>query len=98
MGKNADISSEFFGAVVNCAVRYCLGQHSYMPTLIMGQIRPWIPDLTGRTLWCMRKDIREHLSSTEIKTTMEEVDAGEWEKFCLEVETEMHRRGMGTNA
>lgn len=50
---------DFFGAVLNCAVRYCLGRQSYMPGLVMDKIRPWLPHLTNKTLWCFIRDIEE---------------------------------------
>lgn len=48
---------DFFGAVLNCAVRYCLGRTSYMPVLVIDYITPMLPRLTKKTLWCFQKDI-----------------------------------------
>lgn len=52
---------DFFGAVLNCAVRYCLGRSSYMPGLVMDEIRPMLPHLSKKTLWCFERDIQEWL-------------------------------------
>lgn len=51
---------DFFGAVLNCAVRYCLGRMTYMP----GLVTDWIMEhchgiLTGKTLFVMKRDIDE---------------------------------------
>ena len=48
---------DFFGAVLNCAVRYCLGRASYMPGLVIDYITPMLPRLSKKTLWCFEKDI-----------------------------------------
>lgn len=52
--------SDFFGAVLICAVRYCIGRATYMPGLVTG----WIMEhcggmLTGKTLAVMVRDIDE---------------------------------------
>ena len=52
-----DIGDDFFGAVLNCAVRYCLGRRTYMPSLVTDFIRPLLPYLSKKTLWCFEKDI-----------------------------------------
>lgn len=51
---------DFFGAVLNCAVRYCIGRRSYMP----GLVTDWIMQhchglLTAKTLHVMKRDIDE---------------------------------------
>lgn len=52
------------GAVLNCAVRYALGRASYMPGLVMDEIRPKLANLTEKTLYCMERDIREWMADT----------------------------------
>ena len=49
-----------FGAVINCAIRYCIGRQTYMPALVTG----WIMNhcsgiLTHKTIWCAKRDIDE---------------------------------------
>ena len=51
---------DFFGAVLNCAVRYCIGRMTYMP----GLVTDWIMQhchglLTAKTLGVMKRDIDE---------------------------------------
>ena len=51
---------DFFGAVLNCAVRYCIGRRTYMPGLVTDWIRKHCHGiLTGKTLDVMRRDIDE---------------------------------------
>lgn len=52
------------GAVLNCAVRYALGRASYIPGLVMDEIRPMLAELTAKTLYCMERDIREWVVGT----------------------------------
>ena len=40
-----DPSDDDFGALCNCAVRYCLGRRSYMPKLIVDYITPLLSKL-----------------------------------------------------
>ena len=54
-----DPANDDFGAVCNCAVRYCLGRRSYMPSLICRYIIPLLPELTDKTLDCFERDIAE---------------------------------------
>ena len=52
-------ASDDFGAVCNCAVRYCLGRRSYMPNLVCRYIISLLPELTDKTLDCFERDIAE---------------------------------------
>ena len=54
-----DPANDDFGAVCNCAVRYCFGRRSYMPSLVCGYITPLLPELTNKTLDCFERDIAE---------------------------------------
>lgn len=54
-----DPTNDDFGAVCNCAVCYCLGRRSYMPSLVCGYITPLLPELTDKTLDCFERDIAE---------------------------------------
>lgn len=54
-----DLSDDFFGAVLNCAVRYSLGRNTYMPGLVIDFITPLLPYLSDKTLWCFEKDVKD---------------------------------------
>lgn len=54
-----DPTNDDFGAVCNCAVRYCLGRRSYMPSLVCKYIIQFLPKLTDKTLDCFERDIAE---------------------------------------
>lgn len=52
-------TNDDFGAVCDCAVRYCLGRRSYMPSLVCRYIISLLPNLTDNTLDCFERDIAE---------------------------------------
>lgn len=54
-----DPTSDDFGVVCNCAVRYCLGRRSYMPSHVCKYIASLLPELTDNTLDCFERDIAE---------------------------------------
>lgn len=86
---------DFGGAVLNCAVRYCLGRLSYMPGLVMGQIRPMLPDCSDKTLWCFEKDISEWLDGNSLIVGDPFGDRSyeaDWTRFLEAVRAEIERR------
>ena len=84
-----DRNDDFSGAVLNCAVRYALGRASYMPGLVMGEIRPMLPNCSDKTLWCFDRDINEWLSGRSGRTDAYEKD---WFDFVTAVRVEMDKR------
>ena len=44
-----------------CAVRYALGRHTYMPSMVVGEIMQLLPRLMDRDLTCIRDDISNYL-------------------------------------
>ena len=85
-----DPTNDDFGAVCNCAVRYCLGRRSYMPSLVCRYIISLLPKLTDRTLDCFERDIAER------KRTGfdfgDSCDYETWDAFYKAVCNEIERR------
>lgn len=85
-----DPINDDFGAVCNCAVRYCLGRRSYMPSLVCRYIISLLPELTDKTLDCFERDIAEH------KRTGfdfgDSCDYETWDAFYKAVCNEVERR------
>lgn len=86
-------SDDFGGAVLNCAVRYALGRFSYMPGLVMDEIRPMLKDCSDKTLWCFDRDISEWLAGRTGEMTAYEK---EWSGFRDEVRRIMRERGTSS--
>lgn len=79
--------SDEFGAVLNCAVRYCIGRRTYMPKLVMNVIRPLLPDLSDKTLWVFKKDIE---GADDYGMYFDEAS---WMDFLSDVKSEIDKRG-----
>ena len=90
-----DPSVDRFGAVCNCAVRYCLGRRSYMPSLVCGYLTPLLPELDDNTLACFKRDIDER--KRDGFSFGDACDYETWEQFykavCKEIE---RRKGNGS--
>ena len=85
-----DIKDEDFGAILICAVRYCLGRHTYMPGLIIGYITPLLPHISDNTLRCMETD----LCQPDLYGGFGEARINEpiWIKFRCDIQEEIQRR------
>lgn len=87
-----DPSVDRFGAVCNCAVRYCLGRRSYMPSLVCGYLTPLLSELDDNTLACFKRDIDER--KRDGFGFGDACDYETWEQFYKAVCKEIERRGM----
>lgn len=85
-----DPSNDDFGAICNCAVRYCLGRRSYMPKLVTDYIIPLLPKLTENTLACFQMDIEDR-KKTGFDFGMD-CDVETWDGFYKAVCDEVERR------
>lgn len=88
-------TSDDFRAICNCAVRYCLGRRSYMPSLVCRYIISLLPKMTDKTLDCFERDIAER------KRTGfdfgDSCDYETWDVFYKAVCNEIERRkGSGS--
>lgn len=90
MDKKAkiDLSDDDFGCLVNCAIRYCLGRCTYMPSLICRYVKPLLPYLSEKTIGCMERDIREAPSYGMA------CDQEVWMTFLQAVRQEMSERSI----
>ena len=84
---------DFFGAVMNCAVRYACGRQSYMPKLVVDIIRPMLPMLNNKTIGCMERDIRE-ADKFGGSWGDEKIDKPMWMNFLAELQKVMDERGI----
>lgn len=86
-----DLADDNFGAVLNCAVRYAIGRKTYMPGLVIDFIKPLIPYLSSRTLWCFDQDITDARWSGGYGDPL--CDEPLWMQFREAVRTEQKKRG-----
>lgn len=45
-----------FGTLCICALRYCMGRQTYMPSLVRGIIRPFLPRLSDKDIAVLIQD------------------------------------------
>lgn len=53
-----NITAEDFGTLAICALRYCQGRQTYMPSLVRSIIAPHLPDISDKDLGVMIEDCR----------------------------------------
>ena len=85
-----DPTNDDFGAVCNCAVRYCLGRRSYMPSLVCGYLTPLLSKLDDNTLFCFKRDIEEH--KKDGFDFGDSCDYETWKQFYTAVQKEIDGR------
>lgn len=84
--NGVDPSSSDFGALCTCAIRYSIGRRTYMPSLIIGYLTPFISKLETRTLVVIATDIK---GATNLG---DDCDAADWNRFLSAVDTEIAKR------
>lgn len=88
MKKNLlDPADDDFCTVLICAVRYCIGRQTYMPSLVIGFITPLLPNIEEWALRVMRSDIAmaDYLGDKAIDEPL-------WLTFWQNIEKEIKRR------
>lgn len=95
-----DLQDDNFGAVLNWAVRYCLGRMTYAPSMTIEFITPLLPYLNDKTLWCFDEDISERKRNGG--SFGMDFDEEKWMRFWDAVKSERARRrendGNGDNS
>lgn len=80
------------GAVLSCAVRYALGRASYMPGLVMDEIRPMLPDCNDKTIAVFVQDVSEWLAQAKPETGFFDNYYDDWKKFMDTCNDELDKR------
>lgn len=52
-----------FSTLAICAVRYCLGRQSYMPTLVCRIMKKHMDEIDPSSLIVLQRDVREYLTT-----------------------------------
>ena len=72
-----------FGCIINSALRYAIGRHTYMPGVVRDFIRRYMNVLDSRTLVVAIRDIDEELRIGDL------VEAEEWSLLRSELQTRL---------
>lgn len=83
-----DPADDDFGAIIVCAIRYCLGRRTYMPNLVRNYVRPLLPFLDENTVGCMERDIRE------CEDYGMNYDCKMWTSFLADIRQAMEERSI----
>ena len=85
-----EISQDDFGTLCICAIRYCHGRQTYMPSLVQGIIRPHLSEFSDKDIGVMIDDCdyqkRMHLYGDE------RIDKPGWIEWELKLKEEHVRR------
>ena len=84
-----NITQEDFGTLAICAIRYCHGRQTYMPSLVQGIVRPHLTELEDRNLSVMLQDCEE---MSDFDYGDPRIDKPSWEQWHEDLKKEKKRR------
>lgn len=87
---------EDFGTICVCAVRYCFGRQTYMPSLVQDFVRRNFKYLNDNELQVMVDDINFAERINQLGD--ERIDKPDWLKFRASVKSELENRKAEKNA
>lgn len=90
--KMIENNNEDFGTILTCAVRYACGRQTYMPSIVIGFIRPLISEIDDKSLCCMERDIRDAEKFGGYGD--EKIDKPDWMRFLADLQAEIDKRGI----
>lgn len=87
---NIKVDREQFGVLCVCAIRYCHGRETYMPSLVQGIVRQHLQQIEDNELHVM-------IADCDFQETMdlygyEQIDKPVWLKWKEDLLTEQKRR------
>ena len=85
-----DIERDDFGTLCICALRYCHGRQTYMPSLVQKIVRKYLEDFADRDIAVMVDDC-EFLRRNNLYGD-EKIDKPNWLAWEKLVKAEMDRR------
>ena len=90
------IDEASFGTLAICAIRYCQGRQTYMPSLVQGIVMGHLKELSDKDLQIMLNDCEDqekyNLYGDEV------IDKPGWLKWKEDLLKEKERRNEGTGS
>lgn len=85
-----NITQEDFGTLAICAIRYCHGRQTYMPSLVRDIVAPHLPEISD-------KDLRVMIDDCEFQERMQlcgdaTIDKPGWIRWKEILQAEKNRR------
>ena len=90
--KKISLNPTNFATLAICAIRYCHGRQTYMPSLVQSIIRPHLTELEDRNLSIMLSDCEE---MREFDYGDLAIDKPHWEQWHEDLRKEKERRENG---
>lgn len=87
---SVEMDEQDFGCLCTCALRYCMGRETYMPSLIRDAIRPILPKIGDKALGVMIADCERQREYNDYGS--ETIDKPGWVKWEQELWAERDRR------
>lgn len=81
------IPSSALGIVLGCAVRESISKSGGVPLCVASYIKPMVPDLPTKALWCLKRDINDRAKHKAIG------DPPLWMGLLEEINRELLKRG-----
>ena len=89
----SDISREDFGTLCICAIRYCLGRKTYMPSNVQRIVQSNLKHLSDKDLQVICDDIKKHDGPKYDATAYGDYeDYQDWRHFLHTIESEIEKR------
>ena len=85
------ISKDDFGILAICAIRYCQGRRSYMPSVVQGIVRKHLSDVKTTDINTMLRDCEDQKNNPALYGD-EWIDKPGWLAFKGFIENEQERR------
>ena len=89
LNKTISLNPTDFATLAICAIRYCHGRQTYMPSLVQSIIRPHLQELDDRDLSVMLTDCAY---MTEFDYGDLVIDKPHWERWHEDLRKEKERR------
>lgn len=77
------IDNDDFGALAVCAIRYCQGRQTYMPSLVRGIVIQHIAEVTNRDLQVMLNDCESQAQWGEYGSDYDKKGWLEWKELLI---------------
>lgn len=93
MSKSIKLEQENFGTLAICAIRYCQGRQTYMPSLVRDILKPHLKKLSDKDLNVMLDDCEfQERTNTYGDETIDKPGWLTWKEMLL-AEKERRERG-----
>ena len=83
------LNPEDFATLAICAIRYCHGRQTYMPSLVQGIVRPHLPEMSDNDLNVLLRDCE---GMTDFDYGDPAIDRPKWEWWHADLKKEKERR------